>query len=218
MLIVDGSETINQNDQPGEPSSFSILQSVLVRLTKQFSISNQSVLMGLIQFSNITSVPVPLGSIDNGVDMEQAILDVTYQNGEDTLTGQALGEGAMQLQSFGREGARKQIILLTDGAPTRYDFTLREAARIRNFTHIITVGINLVASTQETLMAISSDNAVITANNVQELDNEVEEIIRSACPGILLISKTITLCMSLLCWSTKLMLLYFSNSCGTVIY
>ena len=202
MLVVDGSETINAADEPGQdPSSFSILQNALGILTNQFVISPDGVLMGLLQYSNRTEIEVQLGTITNGDDMRNAIDNMEYQNGRNTLTTQALSESASQLEMFGREGVSGQIILLTDGLPNNIETSIAEAQRIRNDDEIdITViGINLnINLARTTLMQISSTGEVIEANNVDEVAGLVSTILEETCPGMTITEIAIKYIMYLL--------------------
>ena len=187
ILVVDGSETINDGDSVGQdPSSFRIIQNSLVRLTRQFPISTSNVLMGLIQFSNVIDTEVQLGTVTNGDAMADAIDQMMYQNGDLTLTDLALNESARQLQTFGREGVTKQIILVTDGIPTNSETAIEKATEIKDNDVIITViSINVATSSARRILRdISSSGDVIAADNVNELDDLVENILSTTCPGI----------------------------------
>ena len=185
-MVVDGSETINDGDSVGQdPSSFRIIQNSLVRLTRQFPISTSNVLMGLIQFSNVIDTEVQLGTVTNGDAMADAIDQMMYQNGDLTLTDLALNESARQLQTFGREGVTKQIILVTDGIPTNSETAIEKATEIKDNDVIITViSINVATSSARRILRdISSSGDVIAADNVNELDDLVENILSTTCPG-----------------------------------
>ena len=196
MLVVDGSETINAQN----PNSFRILQDALVTLTNQFEISPDGVLMGLLQYSTETEIEVQLGAITNGSDMTAAINNMTYQNGRNTLTTQALSESASQLRMFGRRNVSGQIILLTDGLPNNIETSIAEARRIRRDDQIdITViGINLINLARITLMQISSTGEVIEANNAAEVEGLVSTILAETCPGMTITEIAIKYIMYLL--------------------
>ena len=179
---------------------FRILQNALGILTNQFVISPDGVLMGLLQYSNRTEIEVQLGTITNGDDMRNAIDNMEYQNGRNTLTTQALSESASQLRMFGREGVSGQIILLTDGLPNNIETSIAEAQRIRDDEIDITViGINLnINLARTTLMQISSTGEVIEANNVDEVEGLVSTILAETCPGMTITEIAIKYIMYLL--------------------
>lgn len=183
MLVVDGSETINDQDS----TSFRTLQDALIVITRQFPISTENVLMGLIQFSDRIDTIVNLGSITNAEEMENAIDGMVYQNGDSTNTTGALKVSADQLQRFGREGVTKQIILLTDGIPDNAQMAVAEANRIKDEgVNITVIGINIQnnQAARITLRDISTTGAVIQANNAGDLDGLVKDIVERACPGL----------------------------------
>ncbi len=182
MLVVDGSESINNLDAGRVPSSFRILQDSLIRITRQFSISRDTVLMGLIQFSTGSVTEVPLGGIDNGDDMATAIDSLLYQEGLGTQTTLALDAAAQELKTAGRPGVAKQIILLTDGSPDDPTAAATTAMDIKADNISITV-ISINVGSSFVLTRISSTGAVIEAGDVSALNGLVEQIIETTCPG-----------------------------------
>ena len=178
MLVVDGSESVGSGN-------FDVLREAVIILTRQFPIGSDAVLMGLIQFSNRVDVEVNLTSIDNAAAMESAINGLVYQGGSSTFTSNALEEAFAQFQTFGRQEVRRQIILLTDGEPQDRNRANNIATMIKEQgITITTIAINIqTIQAQRNLQDISSDDTLIEANNVNELEGLVSTIVETTCPG-----------------------------------
>ena len=180
MLVVDGSQSIM-------PDNFDTLIRFVVRVTRQFDISPEATRMGLVQFSDRSKVEIGLGDITDEGALETRIMNITYQNGGDTFTGEAIRLATDQLlNSLQARNVSKLMFLFTDGQPTRRDNAIRagEEARNENIT-ITAVGIAITVQDALNMITGSSDRVLLVETFSDELLNDIiDDLTTQACPSM----------------------------------
>ena len=180
MLVVDGSQSIM-------PDNFDTLIQFVVRVTRQFDISPEATRMGLVQFSDRSDVEIGLGNITDEGALETRIMNIMYQNGGDTFTGEAIRQATDQLlHSPQARNVSKLMLLFTDGEPTRSNNAVSagEEARNENIT-ITAVGIAITGQDALNMITGSSDRVLLVETFNEELLNDIiDDLTTQACPSM----------------------------------
>lgn len=117
VILIDESTSILGED-------FEVEQQFAANITNHFFDSKGKTHVAVIRFSNTecTQVMSHLGDVSNPVTLKQIILaisnnDSSFGRGASTHHKDAMMLARKQLRDRGRDGARKIIIMITDGLP-----------------------------------------------------------------------------------------------------
>lgn len=124
--------------------NFQLITNSTKSFIRSFNVSSGATRVGAIVYSTNSTVAFTLNQFSSGMDIEEAIENMTYPGGE-TFTGQALNNAARVLFSNDtvRGNVSKILVVITDGVST--DDVTQPAALINETgvtTYVIGIGQN----------------------------------------------------------------------------
>lgn len=121
VFVVDSSESVG-------PEDFDRVKDFLSALIERVPVSRESTRVGVVLYSHVATVTAELRQGADGPAARAAVRAMPYL-GEGTYTGSAL-QRALQVLRASRPGARRVLLLVTDGQTDGRDpVDLEEAAR-----------------------------------------------------------------------------------------
>ena len=113
--------------------NFTIAKSFVVNLTMNFNIGSTGTHVGVIRFSTLPKIIIPLGSILTLEELVNAINNIYYTRGR-TWTHLALDTARSVLGNSTRasEGIPRVVLLITDGRSNKPDLTELAAGRVHS--------------------------------------------------------------------------------------
>ncbi|XP_071081371.1 collagen alpha-6(VI) chain-like [Haliotis cracherodii] len=167
------------------PSNFQQELDFVVKFVDDFPIGPNNFQFGIITFASNARMQISLNDNPTESDLRLAILQVAYDGGL-TYANEAL-ELARTVGftdvSGARNGTRRFVIVVTDGASTAPAATLKEAQLLKDEgVTIITVGVGKqVAETELRTVATDSSGGVFLVNSFGDLQTEEHDIELKLC-------------------------------------
>ena len=164
--------------------NFITMKNFVANVITNFEIRANSTRVGLIQYSDIASIEIPLGSINNAQQLTIAINSVVYiSSGTSTDLALDLVPTAF-INARVNEGIPRVVILLTDGRSNNPTLTAQAAARVHNENiEVYSVGIGEGIDETE-LHIIASDPSyvyLITDFSPEAFAEELRPLQLTAC-------------------------------------
>ena len=134
MFVLDSSGSIGGN--------FASVTQLVTNFIDTADIGSDATLVGVVRYSDLSTVEIPLGNITNAADLRTAVDGISNTVGGRTFTNLGITEGVRQFNQLGRAGADRFMIVVTDGASTNRSLTVRSAAEAKTLNiEIIAIGV-----------------------------------------------------------------------------
>ncbi|XP_060079522.1 collagen alpha-1(XII) chain-like [Ylistrum balloti] len=168
-------------------SNFQLQKQFVSSVINDFEISRTDTQVGLVTFSTSATAEIHLQQYNTKPSLIHAVQQVTYKNGE---TRTDIGLTTVERNIFHthhnqgpRHGAKRFVIVLTDGRSNEEDLTARAAHSLkRHVDEVFAIGIGHAVDRDE-LNNIATDDHhhVFTAGNFHDLLNLQGNIVKEIC-------------------------------------
>ncbi|KAH9519364.1 hypothetical protein Btru_075350 [Bulinus truncatus] len=187
IFAVDGSNSMGEDN-------FILQRNSLVNLVNKLAVSQEEVHVGVIPFSSSVDQTQVIQLTGNKVSLSQSINSLNYPD-EQTRTDLAIDEAITMFRRYGRGGSvPKLLMIITDGASTSPDKTLRSAntAKADNVT-IYALGVTKQVDYDELVKIASKSDKVLLTPDFKTLEESLLNATNKACVDLKCVDSLIDL-------------------------